>query len=139
KEDLPLFYAVTALAGYRSPEVITALLSSLRHGTPKVQMWVAATLTQMAPAMSPDQCQDMLSALGVLFRGFGDDSKKPDAAWGWRVVGNAMCACGRAGKEMLEAMRTQHQDRWLAWAAYQVLYVPQSPEKATLCEEKEAV
>src|SRR5882762_8407525 len=87
KEDLPLFHAVNALAGYRSPEVITALLLSLGPGTAKVQMWIAQTLTQMAPAMSPEQLRDMLTALAGLFREFGDDSKRTDAAWGWRTVG----------------------------------------------------
>jgi HEAT repeat protein len=139
KEDLPLFYAITAMAGYRSPEVIEALLGSLRDGAPKVQMWVAASLTQMTSAMSPDQSRDLLSTLTALFREFGDNSERPDAAWGWRVIGNTMCACGQAGKKALEAMRTQQEDHWLAWAAYEVLYVPQSPEKATLCEEREAV
>jgi len=106
---------------------------------------IAQTLTQMTSAMSADQLKDMLSALVVLFREFGDDSQRADAAWGWRVVGNAILACGQPGREILEAMRTerrgadQRQDRWLAWVAYQVLCVPQSPEKATLCEEKEAV
>jgi hypothetical protein len=60
-------------------------------------------------------------------------------------VGNAMLACGQPGREILEAMRTerrgadQRQDRWLAWVAYQVLYVLSSPDNVTLCEEKEAV
>jgi hypothetical protein len=145
KEDLPLFHAVNALAGYRSPEVIAALLRSLRTGPSQVQMWAAQTLAQMTTAMSPEQLKEMLRTLTGLFREFGDDSKRSDAAWGWRTVGSAMLACGETGREMLEAMRTerrgadQRPDRRLAWVAYQVLYVPQSAEKNTLCEEREAV
>jgi len=136
---LPLFYAIDGLAGYRSPEVITSLLGSLGHGTPKVQMWATQTLTKMAPTMSPDQLKYMLPMLVELFREFGDGSTRPDAAWGWRAVGNALLACGQSGKETLESMRAERQNRWVAWLAYQVLYVPQSPEKATLCTEEEAV
>src|SRR5437588_255905 len=139
KEDLPLFYAIDGLAGYRSPEVITSLLGSLGHGTPKVQMWATQTLTKMAPTMSPDQLKYMLPMLVELFREFGDGSTRPDAAWGWRAVGNALLACGQSGKETMESMRAERQNRWVAWLAYQVLYVPQSPEKATLCTEEEAV
>jgi len=145
KEDLPLFYAINALAGYRSPEVIAALLLWLGQGPAKVQMWVAQTLTQMASAMLPAQSKQMLTALAGLFREFGDDCRRTDGAWGWRTVGNAMLACGAAGRDMLESMSTerrgadQRQDRWLAWAAYQVLYVPQTPEKNTLCDEQQAI
>lgn len=145
KEDVPLFHAFNALAGYRSPEVIAALLRSLRTGSPQVQMWSAQTLAQMTTTMSQEQLKEMLSALTGLFREFGDDSKRSDAAWGWRTVGSAMLACGEPGKQMLDSMRTerrgadQRADRWLAWIAYQVLYVPQAAEKNTLCEEREAV
>jgi len=145
KEDLPLFFAINALAGYRTPQVITTLLKSLRRGTPKVQMWVTQSLTQMTSAMTAEQRKEMLDSLIVLFREFGDGSKRSDAAWGWRVVGNAMLACGESGREKLEAMRTerlgadQRQDGWLSWVAYQVLYVPGTPDRATLCTEEEAV
>jgi hypothetical protein len=108
-------------------------------------MWVAKTLADAAPSMSQEQLREMQVALGQLFGEFGDGCNRPDAAWGWRVVGNGMLVCGRAGREMLEAMLTERhgadraQDRWLAWAAYQVLYVLQSPDRAILCTEKEAV
>ena len=46
---------------------------------------------------------------------------------------------GEPGQAALETMRTQQEDRWLAWAAYQVVYVPQVAEKVILCEEQEAI
>jgi hypothetical protein len=93
----------------------------------------------MAPALSADQSRETLAALVALFRQYGDGCQRPDAAWGWRPVGNAIAAFGDPGREALESMRTQPEDRWLAWAAYQVVYVPQSAYKVLLCEEKDAV
>jgi hypothetical protein len=146
-----LSYAITGLAKHAfrwnsakgqnslSPEVSRALLKALRDPRFAVQIWAAMSLAEVASALSADEAREALAALEQLFRQFGDGCKRPDVAWGWRVAGNTMCAMGQAGKEMLEAIRAQKRDRWIAWAAYQVLYVPQSPKKAILCEEKEAV
>ena len=65
--------------------------------------------------------------------------QRADAAWGWRAVGNAIATFEPSGKERLEAMRTQEGDKWLAWAAYQVVHVPQVVDKHTCCGEQEAV
>lgn len=96
-------------------------------------------LQEVASALSADEAREALALLEQLFRQFGDVCARPDVAWGWRGVGNTMVALGQAGKDRLEAMRAQKKDRWLAWAAYQVLYVRQLPHKAILCEEKEDV
>jgi len=133
------FYALRGLAGYRGPEVISALLEALRDPTPTVQLGAAKTLGDLAPAMSPEQSSPALAALLSLFRQYGDGCQRPDAAWGWRVVGNALMAFGEPGRTALEALRTQKEDRWLAWAAYQVVHVPQVAEKVILCEEQEAL
>jgi HEAT repeat protein len=137
--ELILFYAIMGLTKHASPEVVRALLKTLGDPRFAVQMWAANSLEEVASALSADEAREALAALEQLFRQFGDGCKRPDAAWGWRTVGNAMLACGQRGREMLETMRTQRQDRWLAWAAYQVLYVLSSPKKIILCEEKEAV
>jgi hypothetical protein len=139
KSEPILFYAVKGLAKHASPEVNQALLRALRDPRYAVQMWAALALQEIVPALSPEEAQEALGTLEPLFRQFGDGCTRPDAAWGWRAVGNTLYALGQAGKEILEAMRTQHQDRWLAWAAYEVLYVRQIPDRAVLCDEKEAV
>jgi HEAT repeat protein len=139
ESELILFYAITGLAKHASPELIRALLKALGDRRFKVQMWAANSLAEVASALSADEAREASSALEQLFRQFGDGCKRSDAAWGWRTVGNAMLACGEHGREMLETMRTQRQDRWLAWAAYEVLYVLSLPKKIILCEEKEAV
>jgi hypothetical protein len=54
-------------------------------------------------------------------------------------VGNAIAAFGEPGRKQLEAFRLQRKDKWLAWAAYQVLYVPQPNDAPTLTTEAEAV
>lgn len=133
------FYAISGLAGYRVPEVISALMRALSDPTPTVQLWAAKTLADMAPIMSPQQSGETLTALLALFRQYGDACKRSDAAWGWRAIGNALMAFGEPGKEALEKMRAQKQDKWLAWAAYQVVHVPQLAEKVVLCEEKDAI
>ena len=89
--------------------------------------------------LPPEQSVQVLAALATLFREYGDGCKRADAAWGWRPVGNALLACGAPGKELLETLRTQTPDRWLAWAAYQVVHVPQAAEKALTCDEKDAI
>jgi hypothetical protein len=40
---------------------------------------------------------------------------------------------------LLEKARTQSEDKWLSWAAYQVLYVPQNALAPVLTDEKTAV
>jgi HEAT repeat protein len=133
------FYAATGLAGYRTPAAIDALLRVLRDATPTVHLGAAQTLGGMASAMTADQSREALGALEALFREYGNGCRRPDAAWGWRVVGNAMIALGEPGRTRLEALRTQKDDAWLAWLAYEVARVPQSASQVTLCEEKDAL
>lgn len=133
------WWAINGLAGWRKPAVLRALREALADPEPAVQLQAAEKLGQMAAAMPQGQAAKALAALEGLFRAYGDGCKRPDAAWGWRPVGNAILAFGQPGKDFLEAMRTQKRDKWLAWEAYQVLYVPQEARRAILCEEKDAV
>ena len=48
-------------------------------------------------------------------------------------------AFGDEGKAVLEAMRTQTKDKWLAWEAYEVVHVPRRRDGFTPCEEQDAV
>jgi HEAT repeat protein len=132
------YYAMDGLAGYPPGEVVEALLAALDDREPTVHLHAAAALGNRAAALPDEQRQKALAALLRLFREYGDGCRRPDAAWGWRAVGNAILGFGEVGTVALEEMRTQKQDRWLAWAAYQVVHVPQAADRIILCEEKEA-
>jgi hypothetical protein len=54
-------------------------------------------------------------------------------------IGNAIAAFGEPGRKQLGAFRLQRKDKWLAWAAYQVLYAPQPNDAPALTTEAEAV
>jgi HEAT repeat protein len=133
------FWAARALSVRNTSQAARGLLAALSDATPTVQLAAARGLGDKASAMSAELAGETLASLEKLFRQYGDGCTRTDAAWGWRVVGNAIAAFGPSGKELLESMRAQKQDAWLAWAAYLVVYVPQSAEKAILCDEKDAV
>jgi HEAT repeat protein len=132
------YFAAGGLAGYRTPAVFDALRQAISDPTPAVQLAAAKTLGALAAATAADKSAAALSALETLFRQYGDGCRRTDAAWGWRVVGGAILAFGDPGKRSLEALRTQKQDRWLAWAAYLVLHVPELAEKVAFCDEDHA-
>ena len=132
------WWAVEALDRYKGPRVIRALMRALDDPTPAVQLTAAKRLGIRAAQMSRPQARRVESLLEARFREYGDGSRRPDAAYGWQVVGRALLSFGDSARAALEKMRSQRQDRWLAWAAYQVLYVPQS-NRVMLCDEKEAV
>jgi HEAT repeat protein len=133
------FWAVRALSVRNPSEVVRGLLAALNDPTPTVQIGAARALGDMALAMSVELAGETLASLEKLFRQYGDGCTRTDAAWGWRVVGNAIGAFVPAGNKLLESMRAQKQDGWLAWAAYLVIHVPQVADKAIMCEEKDAV
>ncbi len=89
--------------------------------------------------MAPVQRQQALDSLVALFREYGDGSRRPDAAYGWRVVGNALHQFGEGGDRALETLRAQRGDKWLAWNAYEARYMPQRGSKMALTTEAEAV
>ena len=59
----------------------------------------------------------------ALFREYGDGCRRPDAAYGWRDVGNSMLLLGM--RTDLETLMRQRQDAFSAYNAYKVLYDPQ--------------
>lgn len=102
--------------------LVADLLSLLNSGAPPdVEVQVANSFKTMARYMTPAQKTEALDALEKLFRTYGDGCERPDAAYGWRIVGNAILFL--QGKDRLEAMRTQKDDKWLAWNAYEVVYL----------------
>lgn len=146
--DVLRYWAIDALTGLRaklSAEQRAAVaedwLGLLSAGglTPTVELHAAWGLGYLSNLLDPELRSRVCDALAVLFREFGDDCARSDAAFGWRVVGNALLSCGAKGKARLESMRTQSEDRWLAWVAYQVVHVRLTHMKLTLCSEAEAV
>ena len=105
-----------------------------------LQLQAAQGLGYLAPLVGPAPQRQALDRLRGRFATYGDGCTREDAAYGWRVVGNAMLACGQPGRDILEGCRSQNRDRWLAWIAYEVLYAPQQGGRNTFClvDESEA-
>ena len=133
------YWAAEAVARYDSPKVTAALLRAIADPSPVVQLIASERLGRRAARMSPLISRRALRALEARFREYGDGCQRPDAAYGWRIVGNALVAFGQPGKDFLEGMRAQRRDRWLAWTAYEVVHLPQADDRVLLCEEQEAI
>ena len=81
-------------------------------------------------------------ALGTLvdgFRKYGDGCDRSDAAFGWRVYGNAILNYHAAGRTKLEEMRTQRDDKWLAWLAYEGVFLPHRSARIVRIDEEDAI
>jgi len=105
-----------------------------------IQHHCALGLHYMVPLLTPEQKTACLDTLKNSFLKYGDACSRDDAAYGWRIVGNAMMEYGQPGKNILEACRIQTQDKWLAWLAYEVMYsVQKNSNTFCLVDEKEAV
>jgi HEAT repeat protein len=133
------YWSAEALAGRGGSEAVAALAAALEDSDVCPQIAAARALGISVPEMAEADRDKALAALEESFRLYGDGCGRADAAWGWRVVGNAISGFGPAGRELLESMRTQAEDRWLAWAAYLVLYLPQSEGKAILSTEEKDI
>jgi len=133
------YWAADSLRNYPSADVAQALRRALKDGSSTVELSAARTLGECAGQYPAEETAACLSALCDLFTAYGDGSQRTDAAWGWRVVGRAILAYGESGRWALDQFRGRNDDRWLAWAAYEVLYVPQDPSGPVLCDEAEAL
>lgn len=98
--------------------------------------WALGFLFETANDSTRNQIVDCLT---TGFKIYGDDCQSSDAAYGWRIWGNSLIMCHERGQERLESMRTQKRDKWLAWLAYEVVYLPHREMKMALIDEKEAV
>ena len=90
-----------------------------------VELHAIRALERLSKYMPPPQKKETLDIMAKLFRSYGDGCNRSDASYGWRVVGNAMDGLGSNGTDILESMRAQTEDKWLAWTAYEVLYLAQ--------------
>ncbi len=133
------YWAANGMGSVKVEASGPALLDTLDDESAAVRTAAVQTLGAVAEALEPGVQDEALAALETMFREYGDRSTRADRSWGWRAVGNAMLAFGPRGRQTLEAMRLQSDDRWLAWIAYEVVHVPQGPHAVHLCAEEEAV
>ncbi|MBM4085318.1 MAG: hypothetical protein FJ272_11055 [Planctomycetes bacterium] len=141
------YWAVDGLVGLRQElseaqrrELSGDLLTLLASGAPvAVQLHAAWGLGHLAGRMATSEADVARGKLAGLFREYGDGCGRTDAAFGWRVVGNALLQFGPPGLDLLETMRQQPADRWLAWIAYEVVHAPQRSAAMSLVSESEAV
>ncbi len=130
---------IAALA--RDPHVLVRreAIRTLADPDVAVQMRAVQILEDIQGGLPQDVKDRAFALLRALFGEYGDGSQRSDRDWGWRAVGNALVAISPRGREVLEALRTRNGDRWLAWLAYEVLYVRQLPGAVLACTEERAV
>jgi hypothetical protein len=133
------YWALEAMNRYDDPRVLPALLAALGDPAVTVQLMAANCLGPRAAKAAAGDQDRVLAALEARFREYGDGCSRTDAAYGWRVLGNALVASGPRGAALVESMRAPRNDRWLAWIAYEVLYVPQAADRVLLCDEAQAI
>lgn len=104
-----------------------------------VQLHAVRSIGLLANMLTSVQRNEAYDILTALFRQYGDGCTRTDAAFGWRLVGNALTALGSTGRSRLELMRREQQNRWLAWLAYEALYVPLRVQDMQLVQESEAI
>lgn len=104
-----------------------------------VQLHAVRSIGLLTKMLTPAQRDEAYDILTSLFRQYGDGCTRTDAAFGWRLVGNALTALGSTGRSRLELMRREQNNQWLAWLAYEALYVPLREFKLELGTEAEAV
>ncbi len=147
EDDRVRYHAITSLVGLRQ-KIGSAqqreLVSDLRalaaaDVAATVRLRAAWGLGYFHGLSTTEERQATLDILQRRFRMYGDGCCLPDAAFGWRVVGNAMLQYHAAGRDALEAMRTQPEDKWLAWIAYEVRYVPHRLARIVPVEETKAL
>lgn len=81
---------------------------------------------------------DVLDKLTTRFGEYGQASKRDDADWGWRTIGEAIMRMGPRGREVLEQYLHQSDDSVLADRAWRCLYVEQQTHRPVTITEEEA-
>lgn len=95
------------------------------QSNPALTIQACEVIKRMSSRLPSDKKQTILKILSTLFSNYGDGCKSSDAAFGWRPIGNTMVALNPYGKLELEKFLNQKNDKWLAWLAYEVLYLKQ--------------
>jgi len=147
EDDRVRYWATDGLVGLRlefsaqqRSQLTSDLIAVIKSGAPPVvQLHAAYALGYMASYMTPETNLEARTCLSDLFREYGDGCRRSDAAFGWRVVGNAMLQFHEPGAAMLEDLRSRTEDRWLAWTAYQVVHAPLRAGVLALTDEASAI
>ncbi|MFA6175077.1 MAG: HEAT repeat domain-containing protein [Phycisphaerae bacterium] len=132
------------LSPQQNEQVIADLTSLVENeSTVVVQLHAGESLGSLVSKMTPALRVNALGALVNLYKQYGDQCTRTDAAYGWRIVGNSLRRFGDEGNAVLEDFRKQAKDQWLAYVSYQVLYeIQQEPPKKgkyNLVDKKVAV
>jgi hypothetical protein len=121
-----------ALANLRSSFGATARVqAAAREAMGDRDAAVGARAAVMLAAMSagpgspPADRGRALRDVTTFFRGYGQGCRRPDASWGWRVVGNALLQFGDDGRQALLGIMQEKDDGRLADLAWRVLYLKQ--------------
>ena len=147
EDDRVRYFAIEGLVGLRleleadkQRQLASDLMAiAAQESSPTVQLHAAWGLGYMYGLLMPEIRQRALETLADGFRQYGDGCTRPDAAFGWRVFGNAILNYHGPGRGKLEEMRAQTDDRWLAWLAYEVVHLPHRWAKIVQVDEEEAV
>jgi predicted peroxiredoxin len=145
--DAARYFAIDGLIGLRgkvSPELRVATAKALLalmdpSISPTVRLQAAWGMGYLYRFLSDDLRARIVDALVAGFRLYGDGCKLSDAAFGWRVFGNALLQCAPRGRGRLEEMRAQKGDKWLRWIAYLTAHVPHRIFKIVPVTEQEAM
>jgi hypothetical protein len=137
------FAAAAGLARFAGrQEVIEALAKALDDRDVSVRSRVACTLASSLRSSSRwlgPAHWGIYQRLRDRFAQFGQGYDGPDAAWGYRPIGNALLAMGPRGSESLQGFLCQTKDAVLADRAWHVLYVPQTGYTYATLTEAEAL
>ncbi len=147
--DAVRYFAIEGLVGLRlklppparveSTRELLKLLADDTSATVRLQAaWGLGYLHQVL-SKDPALRSRVIKALEAGFRRYGSGCRLADAAFGWRVFGNALLQCGAAGRQRLERMRSQTKDKWLAWWAYETVHVPHRVFKIMPVTEENAI
>jgi len=104
-----------------------------------VQSRAAVALAQAHARLPADDSQrkEALDWLETFLRGYGDGSERPDRDWGWRPLGNALLDYGPAGRELLERLKSQPDNRALSDLAWRVLDLRQGDQFFPVTEDED--
>ena len=131
----PRFAAVEALGNLaKNADAIELLITVLNHDDSVIANRAAVSLAQLAALKNPVSEAWRAKILAGLVTAFKkhSDSKRDDAEWGWRPIGNALLDFGDEGAEALRTIRDQCEDPRLAELAWRVVDLTQ--RRATFSE-----
>ena len=121
-------------------ELVRQLIHPIENDTSTLVQLCAAWGLGHVYAICDNAMRDsVVRCLATGFQRYGDNSNRPDASYGWRLFGNALLHHHSRGRDVLESFRKQTDDKWLAWHAYEVMYLPHREMKIELIDEQTAV